>query len=101
MGLRELRRSGGYLSQSPPVGQWVRYPPGMLARCPVCGTGLTQADAYSVTEVRVAWTGLGEPGEPSGFTLCSDTRCKARLQIRYVPAERNPNTVSDHLTLRP
>jgi hypothetical protein len=102
MGLRDLKRSGGFLLPDA-RGAWLRYEPGELMRCPVphCKAGLSQPDAYSVGLVRVAMEGLGEPGQPSGFTLCPDNRCKTRLQIRYEPAEGMPNREMGRLKLQP
>ena len=96
MSLRRLKRTGGFLQQSVAPGVWVTYGPGQLAKCPApqCGQGIIQADAYSEIMIRIAEEGIGDPRQPSGYTLCPDGRCKTRLQIRIDSSEVNPNQPS-------
>lgn len=89
MGLRDLKRSGGYLTQSPPIGEWGPVTgPGELARCPMpdCGRGLLQPGIGSQVAVRVAMEGIGEEDQPCAFMICQASQCKARLEIRLFPA---------------
>jgi hypothetical protein len=86
MTLREMKRSGGFLLPDS-RGAWERFGPAQMAKCPkpVCRRSFMQASHVSEVWVRLAVQDA-PLAEPSGFVLCPDRRCKARLEVRILPA---------------
>ena len=84
MGLRDLKRDGGYLTVHAGGKEWLVTGPGELARCPGCGRSFRQAGVATEIHVRLAPRGVGSYAYASDFEICRNSGCKARLEVRHV-----------------